>query len=133
MYYSPYFASELISNGINAFLPKECDFDVLETAIHQVYNKGYYFNPSVNRYIVSEIMNSSRFLSIRNKLALSEREKEILKLVCEGKTNKEIAEELFLTPATIDFHRQSIYKKTEISSVALLVKYAIKNGITSLD
>lgn len=132
MYYSSSYAAESLKNGINAFLPKECDFCVLEEAIRIVYKNSYYFNSGVSSKLISGIMAESRFEAMRNQLALNHRETEILKLICEGKINREIGELLNLTSATIDFHRQSIYKKTEISSVALLVKYAIQNGITTL-
>jgi DNA-binding NarL/FixJ family response regulator len=132
-HYSSFFESEAIEAGVNGFLPKEIDFETLCEAIRRVYKEGYYLNPLTNKSLISKIMTANSYQSVRNQLTLSEREKEILSHLCNGKSNKEIAESLFVTSATVDFHRQSIYKKTEISSVALLVKYAIKNGITSLD
>lgn len=133
MYYSASYAADSLKNGVNACLPKECDFSVFEEAIRTVYRDGYYFNPGVCSRLISDFMAESRFEAMRRQLALNHREVQILKLICLGKINREIAELLGLTSATIDFHRQSIYKKTEISSVALLVKYAIQNGITSLN
>ncbi len=132
MYYSSFYAAESLKEGVNACLPKECDFSILEEAIRIVYKDGFYFNPGVSSKLISDFMAEHRFEAMRNQMALNYRETEILSLICKGKINKEIAELLKLTPATIDFHRQSIYKKTEISSVALLVKYAIQNGITAL-
>lgn len=133
MYYSSSFAIEMIENGVSCCLPKEVKIETLIEAIKRVYTEGYYLNPKLNSFIISEIMSSKRFNSIRNQLALNEREIEVLKLICEGKINKEIGVKLHLTPATIDFYRQSIKRKTELSSVAELVKYAIKNGITEIN
>ena len=72
------------------------------------------------------------YSNLINQLSLSARETEILKLICDGKTNKVVAEKLKITPATIDFHRQNIYKKTCSSNLAQLMKYAIKNGFVRL-
>jgi DNA-binding CsgD family transcriptional regulator len=78
-------------------------------------------------------VSSSLFEILKKQISLSHREIEVLKLLCDGKTNKAIAELLEITPAGVDFHRQSIYNKTDLSSVALLVKYAIKNGLVTVN
>ena len=62
-------------------------------------------------------------------IALNEKEKEILKHICDGKTNKEIATILFISPSTVDFHRSKIYSKTHSSNVLEVFKYAVKKGI----
>lgn len=132
MHYSSIFAAEMITNGINSCLPKECEPEILIEAIRKVNKQGFYFNPKFNNLIVSQIFSDTKFEILKSQISLSHREIEVLKLICDGKTNKAIAEILDITPAGVDFHRQSIYNKTDLSSVALLVKYAIKNGLVSV-
>jgi len=60
---------------------------------------------------------------------LTDRETEVLRLIAEGFSNKEIAEKLFLSPRTIDTHRQNLMKKLNINKVVGLIKFAIKNGL----
>ena len=133
MYYSPFYASQAIKSGVSACLPKQCSFEILLEAIRSVYNDGYYFKKDVGITVISDLMAEKTFELFKDQIQLNHREIEILKLICDGKQNREIADLLNLSVATIDFHRQSIYRKTDISSVALLVKYAIKNGITTLN
>ncbi len=67
------------------------------------------------------------------KTELSSREKEVLQLIAEGKSSKEIGEILFLSPKTIDVHRNNIMKKIELYTIPELTKYAIQKGLTTLD
>ena len=67
------------------------------------------------------------------KAILSSREKEVLQLIAEGKSSKEIGEILFLSPKTVDVHRNNIMKKIELHTIPELTKYAIQKGLTSLD
>lgn len=133
MYYSPSYAAQAIKDGVNSCLPKECSIDTLIEAIRTVFLTGYYFKNDVAFSVISDLLAEKTFEQLKQQIQLNHREAEVLKLLCEGKQNREIAEFLKLSPATIDFHRQSIYKKTDISSIALLVKYAIKNGLTTLN
>lgn len=129
MYYSPAYAAQALKDGVSSCLPKECSFDILLDAIRTVNMTGYYFKKDVAFSVISDMMAEKTFEQLKLQIQLNHREIEVLKLICDGKQNREIGELLNLSVATIDFHRQNIYKKTDISSVALLVKYAIKNGI----
>jgi DNA-binding NarL/FixJ family response regulator len=129
MYYSEFFVSQMLMNGGNACLSKSCNFSTLLEAIKSVHTHGYYFSSSVSQMMVSSYINEKKALSIAKQVSLTHRETEILKFICEGMKNKEIAEHVGIEVCTVDFHRQSIYKKTCSSSVVDLVKYAIKNGI----
>jgi DNA-binding NarL/FixJ family response regulator len=131
-HYSSFLALEMANLGVNAYLPKECDIEILEKAICEVHTNGNYFNPIVTNLIITDYMKKLGYPSMINQLSLSARETEILMLICDGKTNKEAAEILEISPATIDFHRQNIYKKTCSSNLAQLMKYAIKNKLISL-
>lgn len=127
-YYSEYFISELVKMGACAYLAKNFDIDEVILTINKVYNEGYYFNQKVAKLVVTEQSKKS-FENIIRQISLTEREVEVLTLVCKEKTNKEIALQLNITYDTVDFHRKNIYKKTNSSNVVGLVKYAIKSGI----
>lgn len=129
------YISQLIMDGASAYVTKKSDIDELILAINRVYEDGYHFSQVVSKIIVSNAITQreKEMEPVFKQLALSPRELDVLKLLCDEKSNKQIAEALSISLATVDFHRQSIYKKTQASSVIGLVKYAIKNGITSLD
>lgn len=133
MYYSPSYAAQAIKDGVNSCLPKECGFDILLDAIRSVHLKGYYFKSDVARSVISDVLAEKTFEQLKLQVQLNHREIEVLRLLCEGKQNRDIADALKLSTATVDSYRQSIYKKTNISSIPLLVKYAIKHGITPIN
>lgn len=128
-----YYISELLIMGACAYLPKNCDIDDLIITINKVNTEGFFFNTSISKLVVSSSMQDKKFDVIIRQLSLTERETDVLKYVCDEKTNKQIAEFLDISTDTVDFHRKSIYRKTHSKSIVSLVKYAIKNGITSVD
>lgn len=133
MHYSEYYVTQMLINGANAFLPKACDIQILKDAIHGVIKDGYYFNKSISNLVISTLINEKKLSNLSKQSALNYREMEILKNICEGKTNKQIAQIIGVEPCTVDFHRQNINRKTNSTNVVELVKYAIKHGITSVD
>jgi DNA-binding NarL/FixJ family response regulator len=126
------FISELMARGARAFIPKDCDPDSLFEAIHTVHTEGYYFDKSISEAVLRGLQHEKSINPILESLALSDREIEILKELCEGKTNKEIAADLKIASSTVDFHRGNVYKKTGSKNIIDLIKYAIKYGIISL-
>lgn len=132
MHAGPTFIAELMARGARAFLPKGCDPASLFTAIHTVYSEGYYFDKTISEAMLRGLQKEKSINPILDELALSEREVKILKEICDGKTNKDIAEGLCVSVSTIDFHRANIYKKTCSHNITDLLKYAIKNGFVSL-
>jgi DNA-binding NarL/FixJ family response regulator len=132
MHAGPHFISELMARGARAFLPKNCDPDALFEAIHTVSSEGYYFDKSISEAMLRGLQREKSINPLLEELSLSDRETEILKEICEGKTNRQIAEALNISIGTVDFHRGNIYKKTRSKNLVELLKYAIKNGIISL-
>lgn len=115
--------------GANGFLFKNSDMDELIIAMESVMKGKSYFSVSlrnelINNDLIGEI--GSNFDS--KKSLLTEREIEIIKLIVEGLSNKEIADKLFISPRTVDTHRTNLMKKLEVNNVAGLVRYAIRNG-----
>ena len=126
MHYSEAYASDILTNGANAFLPKECDLETLIEAVNVVYRNGFFMNKTTSRYLLANMLTEKKLKTIIQQLSLTNREIEILRHICDGLTNKAIADKLCLSPATVDFHRQKIYSKTCSTNIVELVKYAIR-------
>ncbi len=122
----------LIAIGAHGFLLKNSDQTELIGAIRKVASGDRYFSPDVTMSLLSKTsMNASSFKGIDILLQLTERETEILKLIAEGYSNKEIGEKLFISHRTVDTHRTNLMKKLDVTNIAGLIKFAIQNGIVS--
>ncbi|MCX6316413.1 MAG: response regulator transcription factor [Bacteroidetes bacterium] len=112
--------------GANGYLHKSCDVQEISKAIAAIENNNTYISSAVNYINTSTIkvsINSEYYL----KEALTKREVEILGKYCEGLTTEEIAQQLFLSAATVDTHKKKIMQKFGVSTLSKLVAVAIKN------
>jgi DNA-binding NarL/FixJ family response regulator len=132
MHLSPGMISEFMARGASAFLPKETNIEVLIEAINTVKIEGHYYNKNVSDAMRKSLQSNHKSQSTFHEQALTAREISILKLICDGKTNSDIAQELNISYNTVDFHRRNLYSKTQSSNIPGLVKYAIKHGILNL-
>lgn len=130
MHYNEALVSDFMSRGVASYLGKSCKDEELEKAIYDVYDKGHYFNYDSSLAMCNQLKSQTSYAAF-NKISLTEREIEILKLLCEDMSNKEIAERLKIEPRTVDFHRQNIYKKTNCHKPAGLALYAVKHGFVN--
>lgn len=126
------FITKALSVGANGYLPKDTSMTELLEAIHVIYKGDNYFNKNISDTILKSIINKSKKDSSEQE-ALTKREKEVIKLVVEGLTNKEIAEKLFISIRTVDSHKNNIMQKLNLKSSVELVKYAIKNKLAELE
>ncbi len=115
--------------GAFGYLLKDSDADELIKAIETVTANKKYISQDISGTILQELMSPT----IETNPELSSREKEILQLIAEGKSSKEIADILFLSPKTVDVHRRNIMDKLDLHTIPELTKYAIKTGLTPLD
>lgn len=120
---------KMVSVGVKGFLLKSSDFDEVTAAIDAVSNGGSYFSQELLCTLVRELKPSS---VSRSEEMLSERETEVLLLICQGLSNQEIAERLFISKRTVDKHRANILDKTGCRNTANLVVYAIKNSLIEI-
>jgi DNA-binding NarL/FixJ family response regulator len=101
-------------------------------AVRAVHEGGEYFSPSVARRLSAALRGELDQEKRRSKLdLLTARERDVLALVADGKTNKEIGAELDISPRTVETHRESIVRKLAIRSVAGLTRFAIETGLVS--
>lgn len=126
------FIANMIQVGAVAYLIKNTTPKALLHTINQVAKKGFYYNENVLETIKETILSSKKPKSNLETGFLSPREIEILQLICQQKTTAEIAEELFLSPRTVEGHRNNLLLKTESRNIAGLVVYAIQNEIAIL-
>ncbi|KPM47752.1 response regulator transcription factor [Jiulongibacter sediminis] len=129
------FILHLLEIGANGYLLKDTDPDELEEAIKKVYEKGIYFTDFVSRVMLNKATIKTRQRSgkfFNYKTDLSERELEVLGLICEGFTTAEIADKVCLSPRTVDGHRTRIMEKLGVHNTASLVAFAIKNDLISI-
>ena len=114
--------------GASAYLLKENAVDEVISAVTEVYNGCSYISPSIGKYFVNREKKASKMLlenpGIKN---LTEKEREILRLIAQGRTSKEIAEELFVSYKTIENHRTRICSKLSIKGSFSLIKFAFEN------
>lgn len=122
--------SRLMELGANAYLTKNSDSEVIYEAIRTCYTNEYYFNELTNKALLDGLRtkrNADAFAPAEVKL--SDKEKHILKLMCDEKSTKEIADLVELSPRTVEAIRDKLKSKTGVKSMAGLVIYAIKAGI----
>ncbi|WP_163398855.1 response regulator transcription factor [Flavobacterium fluviatile] len=127
------FVANMIQIGAVAYLVKNTTPKDLVNTINEVAKKGFFYNETTLKTIQDYVLPSknSRVNNLESGF-LSPREIEILQLICNQKTTAEIAEELFLSPRTVEGHRNNLLLKTESRNIAGLVVYAIQNEIALL-
>lgn len=118
---------DCISKGAYGYLSKNCTLDELQEAINNT--SGIYFSKEVLTHLSGYGTTKKEKVFLLNE-PLTDREKEVLSLLCEGLSPKEIAEKLFVSNRTIDTHKTNIMQKFEVNSVGKLISVAIKNKIT---
>jgi DNA-binding NarL/FixJ family response regulator len=124
------FVSEMLKAGASAYLLKDCALDELDRAIRTVMAKQTYISPVIAGTVVKEYVQQ---LELKRPAVLSPREREVLQMISEGKSAKQIAYQLKVSIKTVEAHRKHIMEKLEIYSVAELTKYAIRAGVTFLE
>jgi len=118
--------------GVNGYLLKDADMEEINEAIQQVMEGNKYFSRTVSQMLLSKM---TELKTIKRagpyKDELTRREKEIVTLVCQGYSSKEIGELLNIAEKTVQWHRQNIYARTETKNQAQLIMYALDNGLVS--
>jgi two-component system, NarL family, response regulator NreC len=122
------FISGALQVGASGFLLKECAFQELQLALETVRIGKIYLSPEIAGTVVHDYRR--RLLSEANEEHLTTKEREVLQLIAEGYSTKEIADKLFVSVKAIEGRRGRIMEKLQINTVAGLVKYAIREGLT---
>jgi len=121
---------KMVNAGVKGFVLKNSDIKEVKTALDVVYDGGSFFSSELLQNLVNSLKSTSK--SKESHAELSEREMEILILICQGLSNQEIGDKLFISKRTVDKHRANILEKSESKNTAQLVVYAIKNKLVEL-
>lgn len=128
----PALMSEYMANGASAYLHKDADMEDLLLAIRTVQREGIYFSKELSKALLTNIRKEKKSNPFFDEPALSNKEMAVLKELCDGQTNQEIADKLHISINTVGFHRNNIYSKTKSHNIAELMKYSIRNGLISV-
>jgi DNA-binding NarL/FixJ family response regulator len=118
--------NKMMESGADGFILKNTDSEELFHAISVIENGGTYLNPEINQVLLKGMKEQGE---IQKQAHLTKREKEILRLIVEGLSTKQIADQLFLGEETIKSHRKNLMSKLEVNNVAALVKRAMEDKL----
>jgi len=121
-----------ISSGVHGLMLKDSTFDELTTAVRAVYNNETYFCSQIMNAVAGTYAHRISGNPLANGWTLKEREQEILRHLSNGMSSKQIARQINISPKTVDACRRQIMNKLSIDSIAGLVKFAIREGLTTL-
>ena len=127
------FVLQMIKAGASGYLLKDSAFEELITAIKTVVANQSYLSPKITDVVIKDYLQTLSKGDVSAFSVLTAREREVLQLLAEGRSTKEIAASLSVSVKTVETHRTQIMDKLNIRSVAELTKYAIREGLTSLD
>lgn len=131
----PSIIAQMIQAGADAYLEKNCGLKELTHTIAKVHENGFYINRQVMEAI--QLTSEIRQKAIQNlnqlNLQLTEREQQVLNMICRELSTQEMSERLFISPRTVEGHRQNLLLKTGCRNTAGLVLFAIRNNMFSID
>ena len=124
--------SGMLEAGASGYLLKDSAFEELARAVHAVMAHQTYLSPSITDIVIKRFIGKSTSVERSVFTDLTKREREVLQLLVEGMSTKEVASSLNVSVKTIETHRANIMDKLDIHSISELVKYAIREGLTSI-
>lgn len=133
MYSDKRFILEALQAGANGFLPKDCMADELVTAVREILRNQHYLGSQISGDIIADYLRMLKNTESSAFTLLTPRERQVLQQLAEGHTSKAIAASLGVSVKTVETYRQQIMDKLGLHSVAELTKYAIREGLTSLE
>jgi len=127
------FVAGMLQAGASGFLLKDCASQELTNAIRTVARDKHYLSPEIAGVLIEDYVSLASATESVTSASLTSREREVLQLIAEGWPTKDIASHLFVSIKTVETHRRQIMKKLDIHNVADLTKYAIREGLTSVE
>ena len=122
--------SEMLDAGVSAYILKNTGKKELTDALHKVAGGGMFFSDEVSAEMMKAMSERGQRKEEELKVHLTDREKEIIKLIAKEYSNAKIGDTLFISERTVETHRKNIFRKTETKTVVGLIKYAIENKLT---
>ncbi|MEM6723856.1 MAG: response regulator transcription factor [Bacteroidota bacterium] len=132
-YFSKSFVVNMVELGVSAYLPKNSTPETVESTILNVMDKEFFYSNEVMTMIRESIMDKKRKAKPSFFVQLTDREREILQMICEQYTNAEIGEKLFISSRTVEGHRNNLLQKLNCRNTAGLVAFAIQHQLVTID
>lgn len=126
------FIIEMLKAGASGYLLKDCAFDEVVKAIRTVSNAQHYLSPSITDTVIQNAVTEQKAVPSAFSL-LTDRERQVLQLLAEGRTTRQAASDLHISPKTVETHRSKIMEKLNLDNLADLTKYAVREGLTTLE
>lgn len=123
--------ADVLEAGVDGYLLKDTDKSDILHGIRAIMRGQRVFSPPISDMITESFLNKETIPPPNVKTDLTKREREILELIVKGMTSKEIANELYISPRTVDTHRSNLMEKLELKNIADLVRFALKNKLVS--
>ncbi len=134
MYVAERYVREAFGAGASGYIVKNTDLQGLIAAVEAVMRDEMYLSPSVSKVVIHRYVEATADSEDGGKhQALSNREREVLKMVALGKTNREVADLLNVSAKTVAAHRGNVMQKLELDNMSQLVRYAIREGLIDID
>ncbi len=127
------FVLNMFKAGASGYLLKDCALEELVKAVRTVMNRKVYLSPGISDIVIKDFVIGWSSAESSAYSVLTTREREVLQLMAEGRSTAQIAESLCVSVKTVEAHRKQMMNKLDIHSVAELTKYAIRQGLTSLE
>jgi DNA-binding NarL/FixJ family response regulator len=128
------YIDQVLKAGAKGYVLKDSDEENLLSAIETVHNGGYYLDSPIADQVLSDYFSDKSKRDLKKQSdPLSEREREVLRLLAEGHSNQEVADTLYISRKTVENHRANIVRKTGIQGQVGLTKYAARIGLIDLD
>ena len=135
MHAADHFIYHMMKLGVRSYLPKDVDQQRLKDAIGEVVADGYFINDRISKAMLKGMRSAApakpAFRAFT--LNLTHREKEVLKLICQGQTTQQMADQLFISVRTVEGHRKNLLEKTDTPNSVSLAVYAIKHNLLDWD
>lgn len=130
MFDDEHFITHMMEAGANGYLTKNAEPSEIKKAIHSVYETGYYFSDLVSSSMLRSLMQKNKATDpFKAEVKLNDRELEVLQLICKELTAAEIAQQIFLSPRTVEGIKANLLEKIGVRNTVGLVMYAVKHGI----
>ena len=131
MFSADKYITQMMRLGVRSYLPKDVSQAELLHAIEEVLTTGYHFTPRISRALMRGVQQPARPRPslLPEAVQLTQREHEVLRLICDGRTAAEIADQLFISRRTVEGHWQKLLEKTEAPNVVGLAVYAARHGL----
>jgi DNA-binding NarL/FixJ family response regulator len=123
----------MLEAGASGYVLKRAAYGELRRAVHVAARGKSYLSPDVAGLVIEAHTRSASGAETPGHASLGAREREIMQLLAEGHTSREIAQQLHISTTTVETHRRNIMKKLGVHNIAELTKHAIREGMTSLD